>query len=240
MHDFNGMLERATDEYLQRLKCCQTTASMDCMKEPQDVGGQEGLFLDIVLRRNPIHSHRNPPFRFANGTLDHQFKLEGEKDRARRPLARALSGHEQVRYTIQVMRPHQHQRSVRPNRGAFPTEQDALDAVVSRLVEQLKPAAIWLFGSRATGRHWPDSDFDLLVVMRNEQGDAGRDYDRVYAPIVGLGVGVDVVPCTEEDFDQQRLARTGLIPEIVRTGHQIYRAGLVASSRQDMTDDREN
>ena len=48
---------------------------------------------------------------------------------------------------------------VRPNHGAFATEQEALDALVARLVEALDPQAIWLFGSRARGDHRMDGYF---------------------------------------------------------------------------------
>lgn len=47
---------------------------------------------------------------------------------------------------------------------------DAIDAqnlipvVVDRIVSAVHPAAIWLFGSQATGKALPDSDVDLLVV----------------------------------------------------------------------------
>lgn len=68
---------------------------------------------------------------------------------------------------------------------------DQLNEAVNRLVEGLHPRAIILFGSRARGDHRPDSDYDLLVIS-----DELRDYDEVYAPLVGSGIGTDVVPCT--------------------------------------------
>jgi hypothetical protein len=49
---------------------------------------------------------------------------------------------------------------VRPNRGPFASEDQALDEVVSRLVRALDPQEIWLFGSRVEGRNAPDSDLD--------------------------------------------------------------------------------
>jgi HEPN domain-containing protein/predicted nucleotidyltransferase len=41
-----------------------------------------------------------------------------------------------------------------------------LDRVVKRLIEQLDPRAIYLFGSRGRGDSWRDSDYDLMVVVR--------------------------------------------------------------------------
>jgi len=112
-----------------------------------------------------------------------------------------------------------------PNRGPFPTEEAALAHVVERLVCDLDPVAIWLFGSRASGTHSPDSDFDLLLVMKDEDGPAGYDYDRAYGPIKGLGIGCDVVPCTDSDFANLRSDPTSFCHHVVQTGRRIYERG---------------
>jgi predicted nucleotidyltransferase len=78
---------------------------------------------------------------------------------------------------------------LRPNTGPFASEREALREVLRRLVRDLDPEQIWLFGSRAEGRHRPDSDFDLFVVTRTNSGEGGHDHDAVYAPILGFGVG---------------------------------------------------
>jgi predicted nucleotidyltransferase len=43
-----------------------------------------------------------------------------------------------------------------------------LDRLLSAIREQLDPVDVWLFGSRATGRCRPDSDWDLLVVLPDD------------------------------------------------------------------------
>ena len=45
---------------------------------------------------------------------------------------------------------------------------EELDRVVKRLVEQLDPVAINLFGSRGRGDSWRESDYDLMVVVRDQ------------------------------------------------------------------------
>lgn len=86
--------------------------------------------------------------------------------------------------------------------GPFATEQEALKAIVSRLVEALRPFRIYLFGGRAEGRARPDSDFDLTVVFRDPDPGSDADHDAVYAPLLGLGIGCDVIPCRWSEFEE--------------------------------------
>jgi predicted nucleotidyltransferase len=109
----------------------------------------------------------------------------------------------------------------RANIGPF-EEDEALNQIIGRLTRDLDPEEIWLFGSRAEGRHRRDSDFDLMVVTRTNSGDAGFDYDAVYAPICGLGVGCDVVPCRADDFKVERNERTSLPWHVIHTGKKLY------------------
>ncbi len=110
------------------------------------------------------------------------------------------------------------------NKGVFADEGEALSEVVNRLVKAFDPASIWLFGSRAEGRSRPDSDFDLLLVAKSEGGFGSEDYERVVAPLIGLGVGCDVVPCSAEDFDEAAGIKTSLIAQILRKGRSLYDA----------------
>jgi len=112
-----------------------------------------------------------------------------------------------------------------PNKGSYASEEAALSAVVQKLVEKLDPIEIWLFGSRAEGTHQPDSDFDLLLITSPQDGDAGFDYDRAYAPIRGLGVGCEVVPCRADEFATERTDPTSLCWRVVHTGRRLYERG---------------
>jgi uncharacterized protein len=131
---------------------------------------------------------------------------------------------------IPTPRPEPSERgNVIPNRGPFTSEEQALSAVVQKLIEKLNPIEIWLFGSRSQGTHRPDSDFDLLVVTSREDGDAGFDYDRAYAPIRGLGVGCEVVPCRVDEFAVERTDPTSLCWRIVHTGRRLFRQKLAVT-----------
>ena len=51
------------------------------------------------------------------------------------------------------------------------TTHDHLEAVVDRLSAEWDVAAVWLFGSEATGRSTRQSDIDLGIVHTYEQSD---------------------------------------------------------------------
>lgn len=108
-----------------------------------------------------------------------------------------------------------------PNCGGFVDEASALAAVVGRLVAALRPIAIRLFGSRATGKANPDSDFDLLVVLRDGE-DASPS--RCYAPLLGLGVGCDVVACTASEYAADARRPGTICREASTRGRLLYEA----------------
>lgn len=112
--------------------------------------------------------------------------------------------------------------AVRPNFGAYGSEEATVAEIVRRLVAALDPQMIWLFGSRGRGDARPDSDFDLLVVAKEDGGFDSDDYDKVYAPLKGTGIGADVVPCDLDVFRASMGLKTSFVWQIVDQGRLIY------------------
>ena len=108
------------------------------------------------------------------------------------------------------------------NKGVFASEEDALDNVLARLVAAFDPQCVWLFGSRARGTHRPDSDFDLLFVAKPGGCFGSNDYEKLVGPLVGLGVGCDIVPCSAEDFEEAAGWKTTLVAQILQHGRTVY------------------
>jgi len=108
------------------------------------------------------------------------------------------------------------------NTGIFGDEAAALEGVVARLAAALDPREIWLFGSRADGRARPDSDFDLLLVAKSDGGFGSTDHARARAPLRDLGVACDIVPCSAEDFEEERKYPHSFVGEIVERGRRVY------------------
>jgi predicted nucleotidyltransferase len=85
-----------------------------------------------------------------------------------------------------------------------PAELERLRPVLERIVERLCPEEIWLFGSRAENRARPRSDFDLLAILPDGTPEAELDPIRAWSIVRGLGVPVDLVPCTRSEFEEEK------------------------------------
>lgn len=96
-----------------------------------------------------------------------------------------------------------------------------VERVVRRVVEEVQPLRVVLFGSRATGTARPDSDVDLLVVLPD--GAPRRAIlDRLYRARIATTVGVDFLAATPEVLHRER-DNPGLIyREILTTGRDVY------------------
>jgi uncharacterized protein len=92
-----------------------------------------------------------------------------------------------------------------------------LQEAVRRLVGDLHPRAIVLFGSRARGAARADSDYDLLVIS-----DQIRDYDEVYRPVVGCGLPCDVVPCSTKAWKDSENDAGGVLRDARDEGVLLY------------------
>lgn len=103
-------------------------------------------------------------------------------------------------------------------------EQAVLAEMVRRLVAELQPERIYLFGSRARGEAHPESDYDLLIVVK-ERTDQGRDMEqRAYGALWGLRVPVDIVIMTADYFDWMLDAAASLAATVQREGRLLYAA----------------
>jgi predicted nucleotidyltransferase len=76
----------------------------------------------------------------------------------------------------------------------------AIDEMLRRIVDRLRPERVILFGSHANGTAGPDSDVDLVVVVRTESKcELTAEIHRLLA---GVGVAKDVIIVTPEEFDR--------------------------------------
>lgn len=103
-----------------------------------------------------------------------------------------------------------------------------LRPLVGRIVAELAPSAVWLFGSRARGDHRQDSDWDLLVVLPNDS-ELSDDPIAGWQLQRGHDVTADVLLARESDVTGTwgvpntlgyALAREGLRLDVQRPRHR--------------------
>jgi len=104
-----------------------------------------------------------------------------------------------------------------------PMDQDALRAIVDRIVAAAHPDKVVLFGSSATGTARADSDIDLLVVTPTVEHRA-REARRLYSELADAPVGVDIVLISRAEAERAVARFTGVPTVALRDGRVLYDA----------------
>jgi predicted nucleotidyltransferase len=103
------------------------------------------------------------------------------------------------------------------------TYSDVIPQLVQRIVDEVRPLRIIIFGSGARGEMGPDSDIDILVVMPDGTH-RRRTAQLLYRKIRGAGVPFDVLVATPSDLEKHR-DNIGLIYRtILEEGKEVYAA----------------
>ncbi|MCP4661992.1 MAG: nucleotidyltransferase domain-containing protein, partial [bacterium] len=92
----------------------------------------------------------------------------------------------------------------------------SLTEVTRRLVAELKPEQIILFGSHAWGRPTEHSDVDLLVIVPHSDRRPAQRATSAYRCLRDIPFPLDVLVKTRAEVEQASRARTSLVSEILR------------------------
>jgi predicted nucleotidyltransferase len=106
----------------------------------------------------------------------------------------------------------------------FPPVSETLPQAIERIVAELKPEKIILFGSYAYGNPTPDSDVDLLVVMETKARQAER-YVTVSRLLHPRPFPVDIVVRTPKEVEEAMIGgkdNSFFIREIIKKGKVLY------------------
>ena len=90
-----------------------------------------------------------------------------------------------------------------------------------RIVREIDPERIILFGSYASGQPTPDSDVDLLIIMRTNLSPLDR-YLLVSRILDPRPFPVDILVKTPEEIEQGLQRGDTLIGQIMREGLVLY------------------
>lgn len=110
-----------------------------------------------------------------------------------------------------------------PDRPAPSVEDPVVRRLVERVVAEVDPLRVVLFGSRAAGTARPDSDVDLLVVVP----DGSRPLSvmrRLYERVRDVGVAVDYVAATPSQLERYGDSVGYIYREALVHGREVYAA----------------
>ncbi|MBN1901398.1 nucleotidyltransferase domain-containing protein [Candidatus Sumerlaeota bacterium] len=93
--------------------------------------------------------------------------------------------------------------------------------ITNRIVTRFKPEKIILFGSYARGTAGPDSDADLLVVIR-VKGRKREQAIQIDQALEGIALPNDVIVVTPEEVERYRASIGSIIRETLREGLVLY------------------
>ena len=103
---------------------------------------------------------------------------------------------------------------------------ERLEETVVRLVATLDPEEVLLFGSRARGTHRPDSDADLLVVLRAGSVPSGDPRALAWKTVRGdvehPGILADVFTYYPEDLRRRLAAGSTVVRDALAEGVLLY------------------
>jgi uncharacterized protein len=93
---------------------------------------------------------------------------------------------------------------------------------LARLTALLTPERIYLFGSQARGDASTDSDYDLLIVVRESRLPRYRREQEAFRALCGLGISTDVIVFTRDEFERGKQVVTSLPATVEREGRLLY------------------
>ena len=104
----------------------------------------------------------------------------------------------------------------------FPPVSRTLPGAIKRIVSELKPEKIILFGSYAYGNPTPDSDVDLLVIMKTRAKHVDR-YVAVSNLLYPREFPVDIIVKTPREIETELHKRGNFfMREIMTRGKVLY------------------
>ena len=101
---------------------------------------------------------------------------------------------------------------------------DENEIIKQKLIEQVNPICIYLFGSFANGTAHADSDFDFYIIVDDNEKDLHAVATSAYKAIRGVKQRpVDILVGTKSRFDERKY-QFAIENEVFHKGILIYEA----------------
>ena len=93
--------------------------------------------------------------------------------------------------------------------------------IVQRIVQEIRPWKIILFGSRSRGTARPDSDFDILVIADSKEP-RFRRAARLYGVLSDMIRPMDILVYTPQEVEDWGNVPQAFVTTTVREGKLLY------------------
>ena len=97
-----------------------------------------------------------------------------------------------------------------------------LAQITQKLVVNLHPEQIILFGSYAYGEPTEDSDIDLLVIVAQSDEPRYRRSRQAYKALRGIGISKDILVMTRAEVERKANVPSSLISQVLSQGKVLY------------------
>ena len=104
-------------------------------------------------------------------------------------------------------------------------EEKTIQEMVRVIVKEIDPVRIILFGSRSRQDYRPDSDIDLLVVVRapfDENHNRRKEAVRLWRALAPFRVPKDILVFTQDEVDQWSRSLNHIVAHATREGKTLY------------------
>jgi len=98
---------------------------------------------------------------------------------------------------------------------------EQINEVVEKIVINVNPEKIYLFGSYANGKPTVDSDLDLLVIKDTDAPIYKRNTE-VKKYLRGMKIPLDLFVYTPSEVNQFKDSKTAFVNQILEKGKLVY------------------
>jgi predicted nucleotidyltransferase len=99
--------------------------------------------------------------------------------------------------------------------------QEKIKEVIDRIVKNINPEKIILFGSYASGNPGEDSDLDILVIKEMKMPRYKRSRE-VKKHLRGMKIPIDVIVYTKKEVKEWKDTKTAFISQVIKQGKVLY------------------